>query len=1267
MRRFGNPDSSQSLAPALHVSLTVLRTINTTWATNNTPATQVTILEDGSTQSEVDTTYDSNGLLDSVSEYDWGSGAKGNLLRITNYTYQTSTNYTNLNLIDLVISRQVKDVNGTIQYRQDVAYDATTGDNRSCPTGVLQHNDSAYGCAFYYRGNPTSVTTYLAPATQGSPLTKNFTYDFFGNLLTAQLNCCQNKTWGFSSASTTQNYSLPDSVTTGSSPSLKTTYTYYLPTGQVHTATDPNGLITNAAYDYLRRPTSVSQTSGPSVSMSYNDSSFTSTTTATIDSSKSVQQITGLDALGRPNLTTIEDASNNIYSKTSVTYDLAGRAYQTSNPYIGSTPSYWTTAAFDVLGRPTSVTLPDNSAQTLTYSTNSTTSSDPAGIQRKSSVDGVGRLSALVEPDPTQNNSLSLTTSYTYNVIDELTQIAQGSSQTRTYTYDALGRALMAATPEAGIVCFGTYSGSTCQQNGYDSFDNLLYRTDARGVVTSYTYDTLNRLTGVSYNVSGATGVPATSSLSFTFGNDSSCNSAHGAGCIGKLITMTDGVGSENYTYNSVEQLTQLQKVINNSTYTNTYTYNLSGELTQITYPSGRIVQQSVDPIGRLCEIAPSTSGCGTAASPYATGLIYSAAGQVTGLKYGNGIYASFGFSSDRLQLNCLDYSTTNRSGTCTHDSTTKFGLSYSYPASPGNNGFFSSISDSVDAGRSSSYTYDSLYRLVTAVTNGSGNYPAWGLQETFDRYGNRNVQAIKSGCTGITCPTFSATASTATNRLPSPYTYDLSGNMTYDGSNTLVYDAENHATSSTGIGTGAYVYDGDGLRVQKCLPICGGSNPNTVYIFSGAKIIAEYDSGAAVGSPSREYIYSGGALLARIDSSGARYYHQDHVSNRLVTDSSGNTLEQMGTFPFGESWYNASNDKLLFTTYERDSESGNDYAQARYNVSRLARFSSPDPIAGNTSDPQSFNRYSYVRNMPVLFTDPQGTCPPTVQNVEPDGSQSAESGRGGPSAASDEGPVPEPQWQPCGGGNPWYPFMGFGGGWEGGGGSVSIDGGESFDPGSGLFGITGFGTNGTGFGSGAPGGGGMIGVWTPGGSVTAGGVTDSFDGYWTFIPVPGDPETGADPGGPDVQAQIKRGGLVANLLLSDENCAKFLKSILTQAGWASPNLDTFRTILNSLNYVPSNEKPDYPGEVAFVRGGTDTVNVLKPGSPQLGQVFLHETFHTNAFGISDMGLALYATGSALAYPPNATKSQKDTVDNQNSQIASQAFHDNCDVTKVKP
>jgi len=280
-----------------------------------------------------------------------------------------------------------------------------------------------------------------------------------------------------------------------------------------------------------------------------------------------------------------------------------------------------------------------------------------------------------------------------------------------------------------------------------------------------------------------------------------------------------------------------------------------------------------------------------------------------------------------------------------------------------------------VDSGRNASYSYDALYRLSTAVTTGSTNYSAWGLQESYDRYGNRTVQ---KQTTGMLAPQITVSVDPTTNHITGTgYGYDASGNMTNDGYNTLTYDAENRATKATNQSTaGEYAYDGNNRRVKKCVPSCAApQNTTTVYIFSGSKVIAEYDNGVAVTSPSREYVYGGTSLIAKIDSSGTKYYHQDHLSNRLVTSSTGATVSQSGHYPFGEAWYYTSNDKLFFTSYERDAESGNDYAMARYYASRLARFISSDKVAGSTANPQSLNRYTYALNLPGTIVDPSGNC----------------------------------------------------------------------------------------------------------------------------------------------------------------------------------------------------------------------------------------------------------------------------------------------------
>jgi RHS repeat-associated protein len=949
---------------------TPLRTINTTWASNGTPSFTTVVLEDGSTQAATATTYDSFGNLLSETEYDFGTGTHGAAIRTITNTF--------LSYIPVFPTRVViSDGTGAPKSRTDITYDNYTSPNTmTCrTTPITQHDDTNFGCSYTARGNATSFTLYTDPVTPGGAITKYTSYDQLGNVVGADLSCCQRKTWAFT---TTTNYAYPDSVTTGSSsPTLKTNFTYDLNMGRVLTSTDPNNLKTTFTYDTVGRVTSTQPTTTPvmpATTYSYNDFDNSATFTpwtvqvcAAVQSTNTICQKGILDSQGRPITQQTLDGNTILYSATDTQYDTVGRAYRVSNPYTSS-PANWTETRMDALGRAVKTILPDSSNSTAIYTTTAVKTTDPTGKQRQFLSDGSGRTIMVWEPDPASGNTLTLQTSYGYNVLDALTTVTQGP-QTRAYTYDALSRLTSSTTPEGGRVCFGSVSGTTCNADGYDPFNNLVKRTDARGVVTNYSYDSLNRLYQVSYNVS-STGVPATPTITLTYGTDvTQFNN-------GRRKSMTDGVGSESYTYDVLGRVIQLDKIIYGITYTTKYTYNFAGELVQITYPSNRIVVPSYDAIGRPCAVGTSASTC-TTGTFYASGFGFNAAQQVTGFKYGNGIFASLGFSTDRLQLTCLDYSTTNRNGNCTHDSTTKFGLNYSFGTAGTNNGQIVGITDSVDNGRSATFSYDALNRLSTATTTGSANYSAWGLSMVYDRYGNRTDQNQTAG----NPPSNHVLIDTATNRI-SGDCYDASGNLLAESASpcpspTYTYDAENHVVNYMSANP-TYVYDGNGLRVKKCLPNCTSPTSFTVYIFSGSKVIAEYDNGAAAASPSREFIYAGGALLAKIDSSGTKYYHQDHLSNRLITDSSGNTFAQLGHYAFGESWYNATNDKLLFATYERDSESGNDYSMARYDVNRLGRFSSPDPIAGSLSAPQSLNRYPYVANDPVDFVDPSGTtdCP---------------------------------------------------------------------------------------------------------------------------------------------------------------------------------------------------------------------------------------------------------------------------------------------------
>ena len=78
---------------------------------------------------------------------------------------------------------------------------------------------------------------------------------------------------------------------------------------------------------------------------------------------------------------------------------------------------------------------------------------------------------------------------------------------------------------------------------------------------------------------------------------------------------------------------------------------------------------------------------------------------------------------------------------------------------------------------------------------------------------------------------------------------------------------------------------------------------------------------------------------------------------------------------PFGSmrSTTGSSGSSYKFTDQELDSESGLYNYNARLYDPEIGRFISADPIVPDPFNPQSLNRYSYVLNNPLIYTDPSG------------------------------------------------------------------------------------------------------------------------------------------------------------------------------------------------------------------------------------------------------------------------------------------------------
>ncbi|MBK8813636.1 MAG: hypothetical protein IPN69_23300 [Acidobacteria bacterium] len=110
--------------------------------------------------------------------------------------------------------------------------------------------------------------------------------------------------------------------------------------------------------------------------------------------------------------------------------------------------------------------------------------------------------------------------------------------------------------------------------------------------------------------------------------------------------------------------------------------------------------------------------------------------------------------------------------------------------------------------------------------------------------------------------------------------------------------------------------------------------------------------------------------------------------SPRVITDSEGNVIARRDFKPFGEEissntgertitakYGAADNLRQKFTTYQRDEETGLDFAEARMYENRHGRFTAVDPLlgSGKSANPQTFNRFVYCLNSQSSCVDPTG------------------------------------------------------------------------------------------------------------------------------------------------------------------------------------------------------------------------------------------------------------------------------------------------------
>ena len=320
--------------------------------------------------------------------------------------------------------------------------------------------------------------------------------------------------------------------------------------------TDANGHTTHYQYDALNRRTRVT----------YADNTFDSTAYDALGRTTSKTDEAGVstqfqyDKLGR--LTQVIDA---LGQATRYAYDEVGNRISQTDAN-----SHTTTFAYDKLGRRTKRTLPLGMSETQTYDAagNLASKTDFNGKTTTYAYDSANRLTSKT-PDATLSEP---TVRFSYTATGQRATMTDVSGTT-AYTYDLRDRLTQKATPE------GTLSYA------YDLAGNLksIGSSNLGGTSVNYSYDALNRLVTVKDNrlTSGTT--------TYTYDN---------AGNLQGYLYPNSVQTS--FTHNTLNRLTNV--TVGNGSTLASYAYTLgpTGNRTQVLESGGRQVNYTYDALYRL-------------------------------------------------------------------------------------------------------------------------------------------------------------------------------------------------------------------------------------------------------------------------------------------------------------------------------------------------------------------------------------------------------------------------------------------------------------------------------------------------------------------------------------------------------------------------------------------------------------------------------------------------------------------------------------------
>jgi RHS repeat-associated protein len=699
--------------------------------------------------------------------------------------------------------------------------------------------------------------------------------------------------------------------------------TFYSSTGLPWKVVDERGNETITEYDTVGR---VFKVIGPAV-----------------EGGRSITE-NGYDSRG--NVTSIKDPRGKV---TSHFYDSRNRKVKTIQPSViasGHTPIW--KYGYDAVGRQVAVIDPRNNVtytgydafgrkcfqqnaagdlHQWAYDLNGKVikETDELGRITRNSYDDLNRLVETIDP-------MGIKVASEYDEVGNLTKVTDGKGQATTMEYDGMNRLTKTIDPASKATVF-VYDGM-----------NKISRTDSKGVVTEYFYDSRNRL---HWDYHGG----STNTREFLY-DDS-----------GNLLTVSQqvpgggGILNVAYTYDAANRLI----TETSAGYTHTYHYDLAGNRTSIDYGGSGIVQTNIyDELNRLQSISEGGRP---------TTYEYDAAGNILTKTLPNG------------DQTVTEYDKLNRAKLITGTSTNA-GALYSYALKYDPVGNLIESAETYAAGssvlpRTLRMSYDRANRLVKEEQTGA-------IQRTtthsYDNANNRTGTSVSDGATrSFTYNSLNQLIASTGPDGPVSYQYDDNGNRTSRnavGANDLsyTYDRENRLVGVSGQHHGTnvnqvYAYDYRSRRVSRT-----EAGTQLTVVFSGGTSVMEMNGASMSAVFQRGNDFGGGVgglLYTWRAGQGFTMAHANHRGDIVTRTSGGGALQWQAAYEaFGTRTqeHGSTAERQMANTKEED-PAGLLNEGIRYRDLETGTFLTRDP-AGFVDGP---NLYAYVRQNPWSKFDPEG------------------------------------------------------------------------------------------------------------------------------------------------------------------------------------------------------------------------------------------------------------------------------------------------------